>query len=54
MEITVFHYIEFTLMRFQKSVDSGQPAQSAQADLSRNFLLYVNFLRVKGSENLLI
>ena len=36
------------LMQLQKSIDSGQPAQSAQADLCRNFLPLVNFLQVKG------
>ena len=30
----------------KKSIDPGQPAQSAQADLGGNFLLY--FLHVKG------
>ena len=31
-----------------KSIDSGQPAQSAQADLSRNFSLVANSLYVPG------
>ena len=30
-----------------KTIDSGQPAQSALADLSRNFLQFVNFLQIK-------
>ena len=30
-----------------KSIDTDQPAQSAQADLGRNFLLLVNFLHIK-------
>ena len=29
-----------------KSIDSGQPAQFAQADLSRYFLLLINFLHI--------
>ena len=36
------------------SIYSGQPAQSAQADLSRNFLLSVNFLHVTGQSYLQI
>ena len=32
---------------YAKSIDPGQPAQSAQADPGRNFLLIVNFLRMK-------
>ena len=31
-----------------KSIDSCQPAQSAQADMSRNFSMSLNFLHVKG------
>ena len=30
-----------------KRIDTGQPAQSAQADLDQNASLLVNFLRVK-------
>ena len=33
---------------FAKSIDSCQPAQSAQADMGRNFLPPLNFLHVKG------
>ena len=33
---------------FAKSVDPCQPAQSAQADMGRNFLLSLNFLHDKG------
>ena len=33
---------------FAKSIDSCQPAQSAQADMKRNFSLSLNFLLVKG------
>ena len=32
-----------------KSIDSGQPAQSAQADLGRYILFIVNFSHAKGS-----
>ena len=35
------------LDKFAKSIDSGQPAQSAQADLSRNLLLLVSFQQAK-------
>ena len=31
-----------------KSIDPGQPAQSAQADLDRNFSLLANFLHIRG------
>ena len=31
-----------------KSIDSGEPVQSAQADMSRNFLIFVDFLHIKG------
>ena len=31
-----------------KSIDSGQPARTAQADPCRNFLHLVKFLQVKG------
>ena len=37
-----------------KSIDPGQPAQSAQADLGRNFLILVNFLLIKGPNYLTI
>ena len=37
-----------------KSIDSGQPAQSAQADLDRNFLPKVNFVHIKGPYYLMI
>ena len=37
------------LNTFPKSINPGQPAQSAQADLSRNFLPLVYFPRAKGS-----
>ena len=33
-----------SLMDLQKSVNSGQPAQSVQTDLGRNFLFHVGFL----------
>ena len=29
------------------NIDSGQPAQCTQADQSRNFLFFVNFMHVK-------
>ena len=32
-----------------KSIDSSQPAPTAQADLSRNFFLFVQFLYIKGT-----
>ena len=32
------------LIGIAKSIDSGQPAQSAQADHGRNFLLLADFL----------
>ena len=35
-------------MHLLKSIDAGQPAQSAQADLGRNCLLLVDFLILKG------
>ena len=35
------------LNAFAKSVDPRQPAQSAQADMGRNFSLSVNCLRIK-------
>ena len=35
------------LNAFAKSIDSCQPAQSAQADMSRNFSLSFNFLHIK-------
>ena len=31
-----------------KSIDPGQPAQSAQAELDQNFLLAGNFMPIKG------
>ena len=34
-----------------KSIDSGQPARSAQADLSRDILLSVSFLNFEGPIN---
>ena len=37
------------LNAFAKSTDSCQPAQSAQADMSRNFSISLNFLNIKGS-----
>ena len=36
-------------MELQKVLTQGQPAQSAQADLSQKFLPLVNFLHVTGS-----
>ena len=36
--------VERELNASAKSVDPGRPAQSAQADLGRNFLLSVNFV----------
>ena len=30
-----------------KSIDSCQPAQSAPADMGRNFSLYLNFMPIK-------
>ena len=38
-------------MHLQKTVDSDQPAQSLQADLSPKSLLLVHFLHVKGPED---
>ena len=37
----------------EKSIDKGQPALSAQADLCRYFLLFVHFLNVSGSSYLM-
>ena len=34
---------------FAKSIDPCQPAQSAQGDMGRNFLLSLNFLLTEGS-----
>ena len=34
------------LNAFAKNIDPGQPAQFAQADIGRNFLLFVNNLNV--------
>ena len=36
------------LNSFAKSIDPRQPAQSAQADMGRNFLQSTNFAPVKG------
>ena len=36
------------LNAFAKSIDSRQPAQSAQADMDRNFSLPLMFVHVKG------
>ena len=35
------------LLHYAKSIDPGQPAHYAQPDLSRNFLLQINFLHIK-------
>ena len=40
--------IKSGLNAFAKSIDSGQPAQSAPADMGLNFLVLVNFLHLKG------
>ena len=40
-------YAKSQLYTSAKSIDSGQPAQSVQIDLSRYFLLCVNFLHVE-------
>ena len=32
---------------YAKSIDPGQPAQSAQADLGRYFLILINFPHIK-------
>ena len=40
--------------RSAKSIDSCQSAQSAQADMSRNFLLLNNILHVQCSYQLMI
>ena len=37
-----------------KSIDQGQPTRTAQADLSRYFLLRVNFLNVEETVYLVI
>ena len=42
------------LIAFAKSFGSDQPAQSVQADLSRNFSIWGNFLNVKGPFYLII
>ena len=39
---------EQAVYAFAKSIDPCQPAQSAQADMGRNFSLCSNFLHVKG------
>ena len=36
------------LNAFANSIDPRQPAQSAQADVGRNFSISFNFLHVKG------
>ena len=38
---------EKDLMEIAKSIDLGQPAQSAQADHGRNFSLLADFLCIK-------
>ena len=40
------------LYALAKSIASGQPAQSAQADMVRNFSLYLNFLYMKDNSTL--
>ena len=40
--------VKMGLKACAKSIDPGQPAQSAQADPGRHFLLFVNFLHVHG------
>ena len=47
------NYIDYVikrgfLMHLRKNIDPCQPAQSAQADMGRNFSLSINFLHVKG------
>ena len=37
-----------------KSIDTNQPGQSAQADLGRNFWLWVSCLYIKGLVYLMI
>ena len=39
------------LMGIAKSIDPGQPAQPAQADHGRNFLLLANFLCINPFPN---
>ena len=36
------------LMYFSKGIDPRHPAQSAKADMGRNFSLSLHFMRVKG------
>ena len=43
------HQAKRDLTGIAKSIDSGQPAQSAQADQSRNFSLLVDFLYINDN-----
>ena len=43
----VTHHAKRGLMGIVKSIDPGQPAQSAKADHGRNFSLLADFLCVK-------
>ena len=45
--LNVTHHAKQDLMGITKSIDRGQPAQSAQADHGRNFSLLADFLRIK-------
>ena len=49
-----FVEIKGNVMYFAKSINPSWPAQSAQADLGRNFLLLVNCLRVEGPVYIII
>ena len=39
---------KWRFISFEKSIDSSQPAQSAQADLNRYFLLLIDSVRAEG------
>ena len=48
MIISVTYHAKRDLMGIAKSIDLGQPAQSAQADHGRNFSLLADFLCIKS------
>ena len=39
---------------YAKSIETGQPVQSAQADLCRNFLFSINLLHIKEPYKLMV
>ena len=50
LHINKLCFVKRGLNASSKSIDSGLPTQSAQAELGRYFLLYVNFLRIKRQQ----